>query len=435
MHRRIFRLQVRNLILVSLLCFDRNMLTLGFAGYSYEYLSPDNFDLPEAYVSDGVFAPNRQAFKALIVRANDSLTLSGVQHLTEYANQGLPILLSGGIPSAVFGYKQAGSENLTATIEALTQLENVHVVPYDDLASSLASLNITPRTATVSNGSWYTYWRDDTAESTQLVYVYNDATGIPMGEGMSAGTISFETVGKPFLYDAWTGEVTALSTYEQSETHTTVQLQLAGNQSVILGFQSGPSNTSVQTGSKHSAIIPAATAEAPLLSEASTLSNWTLTVESWGPPADLYDVDAGPTKTNSSYSLDTLIPWSNISDALRNVSGRGYYSTTFQWPPTTNATAAGAILDLGAIVNTARLSVNGKVVPPLDPTWARADVGAYLISGVNEVDVVVSTTMGNGLRSVWDELYCSGVAANYVETQPPVVAEYGLVQEVKLIPY
>lgn len=404
------------------------------AGYTYEYLSPDNFDLDEAYVCDGVFAPDRQAFKALIIRANDSLTLSGVQHLTDYAKQGLPIILTGGVPSTVFGHNQTGGENLTATIEGLTQLDNVHIVPYDDLAASLASLNISPRAAIVSNGSWYTAWRDDDANSTQYVYVYNDATGIPLGEGMTVGNISFETTGVPFVYDTWTGDVTALSAYEQSETHTTVQLQLAGNQSVIIGFQTDLSNDTVQVGSKRSAFKAARDVD-PILSETSTLSNWTLTIEAWGPQPDLYDIEAGSAKVNTTYTLDTLISWAQISDSLFNVSGLGYYQTTFSWPPTTNSSAAGAILDLGAIVHTARLTINGQIVPPLDPTWARADVGAYLVGGVNEVQVVVSTPLGNAVRAVWDQLEASGRLATFYVTTPPGVADYGLVQDVKLIPY
>ncbi|KAJ4413671.1 hypothetical protein N0V82_008400 [Gnomoniopsis sp. IMI 355080] len=409
-------------------------LDLQTAGYTYEYLSPDNFGLAEAQVGDGVFAPNRQAFKALIVRANDSLTLSGVHSLAEYANQGLPVILSGGIPSTTIGHNQTGNENLTATIEGLTQLDNVHVVPYEDLASSLASLNISPRTEIVSNGSWYTYWRENSTESSEFIFVYNDATNVPLGEGMTIGNISFETTGTPFLYDAWTGEVTALSAVEQSETHTTLQLQLAGNQSVIIGFRSGAGNSSVLLGGENS-VVKAVRDVEPLASEASTLSNWTLVIESWGPPVDLYDIEAGSTKSNTSYTLDTLIPWSQISDSLQDVSGRGYYHTTFTWPPASNSTASGAVLDLGAVVHTARLSINGQVVPPLDPTWAKADVGKFLIDGINEVDVVVSTPLGNALRSVWSDLETSGQLATVTVPTPPGVADYGLVQDVRLIPY
>ncbi|CAN8096245.1 unnamed protein product [Discula destructiva] len=409
-------------------------LDLKNAGYTYEYLSPDNFGLPEAYVRDGIFAPDRQAFRALIIRANDSLTLPGVQKLAEYADAGLPIILSGGIPSTVFGYNQAGNDNLTARIEGLTQLRNVHVVPYENLASSLASLNILPRTAITANGSWFTYWRDDNATFTQFVYVYNDAVGLPPGQGISVANISFETTGKPFLYDAWNGEVTSLSSYQQSETHTTMQLELAGNQSIIIGFQSDSNSKNLENSLRQSSFQIANTVTT-IASESCTLSNWTLTVESWGPANSIYDIEVEPTKTNTSYVLNTLMPWSLISDSIRNVSGRGYYRTAFIWPLANTSIALGAFIDLGTIVHTARLSVNGQIVPPLDPTWARADIGPYLVHGTNVVDVLVSTPLGNGLRSMWDLLDSSGKLASFNGRPPPNVADYGLVEDVKLMAY
>lgn len=41
---------------------------LDDAGYTYAYLSPENFDLPIAYVSDRVFAPTQQEYRATILR-------------------------------------------------------------------------------------------------------------------------------------------------------------------------------------------------------------------------------------------------------------------------------------------------------------------------------------------------------------------------------
>jgi hypothetical protein len=68
-------------------------------GFSYEYLSPENFALPEAYVAGQTFAPQRQGFKALIVRATELLTRLGVTKIFEYAHAGLPIIFLGGLPS------------------------------------------------------------------------------------------------------------------------------------------------------------------------------------------------------------------------------------------------------------------------------------------------------------------------------------------------
>lgn len=89
------------------------------AGYSYEYLSPDNFDLPEAIVANGTFAPERQAFKAMILRANDTPTVTGVQKLVDFANEGLPIVFSGGVPQNLTGYNATGTEFVRSALASI----------------------------------------------------------------------------------------------------------------------------------------------------------------------------------------------------------------------------------------------------------------------------------------------------------------------------
>lgn len=481
------------------------------AGFTYEYLSPDNLDLPTAVVVNGTLAPDGPAFQALVVAANASLTPAGVAHLVDYANQGLPLVFSGGLPTKVIGAVatttkggQVGEKNLTATLETLLGRPHVHVVPATNLAASLLALGFRPRTAlSETNGSWYTQWREDTSTGTQYVFVYHDATGVPLGEGAkTVGNITLATRAanktRPFLLDAWTGAKTPLAAYQQSETSLTVQLQLAGNQSVVLALEeeeeeeesplyitsgasllSGPamvnaasaSETDMDTNNKTLALLTTYTSSpqtlvlstgrtttlAPMRAPASTLSNWTLTVEAWGPPSSgsLYDIEAGASKTNTTpYHVvlagdaPALLPWSDMDPVgLTNVSGRGYYHTTFTWPPLWSSSnsseeveeeeVTGAFLDLGPLLHTAQLRLNGHLVPPLDPTWARADLGAYLVPGTNEVDVVVSTPLGNGLRGpgVWDALVNSGKLATSVMPSPPAVMPYGLVGEVRLVPY
>ncbi|KAM0165746.1 hypothetical protein ACHAQE_002075 [Botrytis cinerea] len=74
-------------------------------GYGYEYLSPGNFKLPQAIVRDGVLAPDGPAYKLLIVRSTEFLTTDGVDNLAKYATQGLPIIISGGIPNQIASSK------------------------------------------------------------------------------------------------------------------------------------------------------------------------------------------------------------------------------------------------------------------------------------------------------------------------------------------
>jgi hypothetical protein len=447
-------------------------------GFSYEYLSPDNFALPEAYVLDGVLAPQRQRFKAMVVGVNEILTGLGVVKLAEYAIAGLPIIFYGGLPSKFQGYHQDGYASANATISRLTLLKNVYVIPSDvGLADALAKIKVTPRTAVRGNGTWYTTWRSDS--SIDYVYVFN------AHQMFSSASISFETTGVPYTYNAWTGEIKPVLVYEQSSTHTTIPLQLAGHQTTILAFKnSGGEDRGlyVQTDSIPASILDVGSglssntlsirltsaSTSPIKLQLSTgksttispvqgltpafhLSNWSLTIESWTSPSNPFDLNPVAARSNLTTisNIQTLLPWNQLSSSLETISGRGYYSTSFIWPPAPSLNAPqniifnrppptndprGAFLDLGMISHTARVSVNGHVLPALDVVWARADISNYLQNGVNSVEVVVSTPLGNALSAIWGDVKSSGKFAQS-QIEAPEVAAYGLVSSVTVIPY
>ncbi|KAH9845761.1 alpha-L-rhamnosidase [Teratosphaeria destructans] len=430
-------------------------LDLEQAGFTYEYLSPDNFDLPEAYVANGILAPNRQAFKALIIRHNDTLTVSGVDKLVEWVNEGLPIIISGGLPQNLSGYNVSGTEYVRSQLSSIVDRENVHTVPFENLAESLTDLGFAPLTAVSADRIWYTYWREDTSASVTYVFVYNDAFNAEFGQGASSGSVTFATTGVPYFYDAWKGDVSPVVAYQQSDTSTTIPLSLAGNQSIIIGFHHNepprtgtgvvllPKQVYSAAETEDSITIKAAGASSPvLLSNGSSitlptpaapinLTSWTLTIESWDPPADLYASQTQAVLTNSTYNITSLLPWSSLSPSLANTSGRGFYTTTFTWPPA-DGDADGAVLSLGAIFHTARVWVNGQPLPPLDPTDAWADVGEALVEGTNEVEVVVSSTLGNVLRPIYKEIRSSGT--RWLGPQPRTQG-YGLLSPVSVVPY
>jgi hypothetical protein len=67
-----------------------------------------------------------------------------------------------------------------------------------------------------------------------------------------------------------------------------------------------------------------------------------------------------------------------------------------------------AIVDFGAIFHTIHASVNGHLLPPLDPTWAKADISEYLVEGKNTVEAVVTTPLLNTMRQLCGKLMSSG---------------------------
>jgi hypothetical protein len=403
-------------------------------GWSYEYLSPDNLIAePEAYVSDGVFAPARQAFKALVLRGNDTLTVAGVEKLTQYAHEGLPVIISGGTPFNLSGYNISGPAYVKSALAALTDLKNVHEVPAENLSASLQSLGLTPRTRVDADRIWYTYWREDERAAKTYVFVYNDAWDSELGLGGSNGSVKFETTGVPYFYDAWTGETIPIHDFQQDDGCTTIPLVLAGNQSTIIGFhhnESAAGYDSKRHGGPTGGVHWSESSQSAAKS-LQKLSSWTLVIESWTAPEDIYADQTQSAKTNSTWELSELQPWNVISNSLFNVSGRGFYNTTFSWPLGPDHAQA-AVLDLGAITNTARVWVNGRRLPPLDPTRAVADVSEYVVTGENEVLVVVATTLGNAVRPLWSELRSSGTLA--LGPLPPTQA-YGLVSDVVMKQY
>lgn len=54
---------------------------LSHPGYTYSYLSPDNFALPEAEVQNGRLGPNGPAHKAMVITSNSNLTHEGVKYI------------------------------------------------------------------------------------------------------------------------------------------------------------------------------------------------------------------------------------------------------------------------------------------------------------------------------------------------------------------
>ena len=271
--------------------------------------------------------------------------------------------------------------------------------------------------------------------------------------------MTFEATGVPYFYDAWNGDTSPVAVYSQDANTTTIPLQLAGNQTVIIGFQNITttslyiSGAGYQYATVNGSIVvstddPATAASlsngsaltlTPPSTSAMTLGPWSLTIESWTQPSDIYDISTVANKKNSTWTLPSLIPWQAIDASLQNVSGRGYYSTNFTWPLSTNgsssALASGAFLDLGAIIHTARAFINSQALPPLDVSAARADLTPYLVQGVNKIDVVVSTPLGNALRPLWYSTLLTSDKPPDPTTPAPVEADYGLVGSERVVPY
>lgn len=428
------------------------------AGYSYEYLSPDNFQLSQAVVENGVLAPEGPGYKALIILANQTMTDDGIAKLYTFAEAGLPLIFYGGLPSNALDYNNSSDASSTSELAGLQKYPNVHIIGDGTLASSLQTIGIEPLTRVNVNTTLWTNWRHDEAAGIDYVYIYNDSPG------SSTGTITFASQNIPYEFNAWTGEQNPILAYTTSAAGITIPISLASNQTRLIAFSKSPldptDNCGVHidesnienlytsyspatglvvkittTNDLQNSIINISDGPSHKLScttpaPSFTLTDYTLTVEHWSPPSNLSDIETIAIKHNTTHSLATLVPWSQIP-GLTNTSGIGYYSTTFTWPPSTDG-ATGAFIDFGAIIHSICVSINGRQLPPLDFRHAEADIGAYLVDGLNVVDVRVATTLGNVLRGIWFDLRTSGT---YNTIDVPVEADMGLLGEVVVTPY
>ncbi|KAI9150559.1 putative beta-glucuronidase [Paramyrothecium foliicola] len=425
------------------------------SGYTYEYLSPENFNLHTAVVENGVFAPARQQFKVMIVRILDFMTVPGVRKLLEYAKAGLPIIFEGGIPTRMWNAHQCAATIVNRTMHEIAELDNVHVISEEaGLANTIASLGIEPLTRVSANGTWYTVWREDTKNKIDYVWVYNE------NPSLTTGTVDFASTKIPYYYDIWTGTQTPVVLYEKEDTRTIIPFTLHGNQSTIIAFLS---ESQGELPDVHLTAIPEEVASASyqkdtirlkagasvkslevVASDGKThkvehadaapfeLNDWELTVEHWDPPKDMNDAHITALKSNTTHKLSKLVSWSHI-DGLEYVSGRGYYETKFDWP-LESSSADGAFIDVGRIVQTLTLSVNGQPLPPLDPSHGRADIGPYLKNGENQVNIVIATTMINVLRPIWYDMRFSGTIPEPEDRVPPS-QDYGLKGPILVTPY
>ena len=144
------------------------------------------------------------------------------------------------------------------------------------------------------------------------------------------------------------------------------------------------------------------------LAAAQRLDAWTLQAQTWSPGENAYTT----TKTDQAvFGLTAdadgrLASWRSINAPvdLSRTSGLGTYTATFDLPDSWSETD-GAYLDLGDVLDTAQVTVNGVEITVNQSDRARIDLGYVLHAGENTLSVRVATTMFNAVRATGDSNY------------------------------
>ncbi|MCL8249985.1 Ig-like domain repeat protein [Aeromicrobium fastidiosum] len=421
-----------------------------------------------------------------------AMPVATAKRMLELAEDGLPIVMVGDLPSTTPG-DRGNDVQLKKVIADLVARPNVHRVSSEaGVPGKLASLGLQPDAKPSERSTLLSRHLKDKASKTDYYYLYNqgrevldwasrdtvyDEPDACRYTGTTApcrqtGTpididVTLKGEGAPFLLDTNSGEITPITSYERGDGTVTVDVKLGADQAKIVALTDTPNRFGVVAPAKHVVSTTADSAtvvdgEVVLrdtepgeyvakLSDGSTVKatigaapgrinltdvSWNLVAEKWE-NANTFGATgaegAAQKKTEVAVTLEGLKSWPDIPE-LAKASGVGTYKTTVEigdaW-----VQGSSAELSLGQVVDTFTLKVNGRKVP-INQLSAKADIGAYLQKGANEIEVRVATTLNNQLAQIIPGVATRGVTQEYgmagpvslsmsgqavVDLKPPVV--------------
>ncbi|KAJ7184171.1 hypothetical protein C8R46DRAFT_1343311 [Mycena filopes] len=404
------------------------------AGYSYDYVSPENLKLPGVSVSNKRLAPNGPAYKAFVLNRASNITLDAAQRLLQYAQAGLPVVISGVVPSDIPGFDANGTQRtqVQSLMKQLTGLQNVLVVSGEgQVPAALAQLGVLPAASVSADSTTIFSVRRDVATASYF-YVFNDNL-------FSANDLTLflrsDVMGFPFFLDAWTGEVTPVALWTQnSGTIAIPSVSFASSQTALFAISTADKFEGVRPLSAHlvalqSPALAVGNADGTIEVRSSsdgdftytlstgrsgsvtvslsgettrTLSGWQLSIVAWTPPSDLNTVKS-VLVTQPLFNLSQgLVPW-NTLEGQNNTSGVGTYNTTFNWNSHNNT--VGVKLDFGFVFHTIKAFVNDVQIPTADPSFPTVDITKFVVTGTNVLRVEAASTLLNALNAVRTPVY------------------------------
>ncbi|WP_225993983.1 glycosyl hydrolase [Actinomadura rudentiformis] len=399
----------------------------GAKGFTLDYVGPT--DLAQVSVRDGRLAPDGPAYRALILDHQPTMQVETARKLLEFTQRGLPIIIVGEPPARTPGANRAAAQDaeLGRIMRLLLARPSVRrIAGQNELAPALAGLKV--RAAAESSvPGLVTVRRARTGGD--LYYVYN-----PTASPVST-SLSLEGAGSPYKLDAWTGKISPVGQYQAARSRTVVPVGLAPGQSTVLALgrdisRHATATTGGEIVSDGKGIrLRSSTAgsytvtldngrpvqvDVPSVGVPQELAEWKLTVDDWrqGPAGDRETV-------RHELGLHGLKPWKELP-GLADVSGTGVYTTT-----ATLSDLDGAYLDLGDVIDTFQVTVNGRVLPAPDQVVRRLDLTGYVRPGSNTITVRVATPLRNRLR----------VTPGFPLQAEQPRQSYGLLGPVKIIPY
>ncbi|SFN65788.1 hypothetical protein SAMN04489713_102711 [Actinomadura madurae] len=409
-------------------------------GWTHQFVSAPLLELRSARVSGGRLAPDGPAYKVLFVEGDRfsgkecTLPLPTARTMLKLTKAGLPLVFLGDWSAAtVPGLARDGeNEQLRAILQELFAQPRVRNVAAEaDVPGALDDLGLRPAVGYAQSSTLLTAHRQ--AGRTDYYYLCNGKHAETVKPPVAAidHDVTFTRADReavPYRLNLWTGETERVAVYREDGDRVTLRVALQPSEAAVIMFARGgraPSATASDVRVRvegHRLVARATTAgtytttlaggrtvttRIGAVPEARTLTSWRLRVEDKTPDG----------VRRHDIALDELTAWPDIPE-LADVSGIGTYTTTVTWA------GGGALLDLGEVFDTCRVTVNGRRLPPVSVIVPTVDAGPYLRRGTNTIEVEVATTLNNRLRVSDPDVY--GTASRQ---------RYGLIGPVRLVPY
>lgn len=457
-------------------------MTLQNTGYTYDYFAPQILEDESINYEDGVIAPNGPAYRALVIY-QEHMPLSSVKVILQWAKEGLPVVIVNGVTETIrtgidkthskaasktpfLGEMDFELEEVMSEMKALDNVVEIH--SQCETYSALCSLGIYPRAKFIEpNKNILTFMRED--GDIRYLYVYNY-----MYTEKEAFTcnIAIEGIGKPYQVNCWRGTVEEFGMYNYENGCTLVEITLQPGEAAVITLNLGEkdpvhaisSNAPkvLQSSGKISVVACESGSYTTELSDGSVvtieiktpenidLKEWNLEVEDWNEGERVtINEDRGlgyitnevyyeTKKTKIQVGKTELKPWKDISAVGPDVSGVGYYTTSFQLPENWSENN-GAYLQIESTNgNSAAVYVNGKKTHAVDLNNLTVDISELLITGENIITVEVSSTLNNRLkaRGYYNNIRdISSMFSGGDETMKTDVKDYGMTGKTTLITY
>lgn len=392
---------------------------LADAGYSYGFLNNTLAMDPSATLKDGRLSD--LGYRALVLDGTSTsvpMDLATAKRVLGWARRGFPVIVVGDLGERGRGYRSSEDGAYTRVVDELLAQDSVtSVTSLGRVVGALRAVGVDADAGHRDEPLVSLHRKDDDSD---YYYLFNS------GDARTSATVTLRGEGRPYRYDGWTGAVTPVAEFTRTADGVQVEVDLATGEGELIALTTGnadtPANacavgvddtTADEVRDSGGSLVVRDTAAGTYdtrLSDGTAVSTaidtvgeaveptaWDLVVTSWtagpGGPADTA-MKQLPRIALTAGDDGTLPDWQEV-DGLAKVSGTSTYTTTIDTGAGWTG-GAGAYLDLGTVLGTAQVSVNGKRLEPVDQVDVhRIDLGDSLTAGTNTLTVHVATPVYN----------------------------------------